>query len=303
MLNQNQPTSSEVTQVAASRSYVFNPNPCYQPPKAGVNPPRLIKAAAKAARENRPSLNTLWRSGYRYHGLTKKLLIEKRSINLHRKRAIDEICVYLANHFNIVTGKVFGSLAQISDACGLTTYNAKGVPSYSRASRAITEHLEAIGAVKVERVWDDTSGSYIPNQVEVTELFFALIGYDYGKVQSAQNQQLAWINKGLMEKGEEPISVTEARQRAKDQHVKAALAARAKSVERKKLEKRANKLSQMDEQDAKYKIQKDLVKMYTKEELAAMGHVEFARLVNERYYTMKKIAASCSPPKPPPESG
>lgn len=303
MINQTLTNHIEANQPTLNRRcYVSNPHPCYEPPKADVNPPRIINAMRKAASENKPSWSAVWRTGYRFHGVTKKPIIEQRSINLHRRRAIDAIAECIAAHVNVVTCKVHASVAQISDWCGLTTYNDQGIPSYSRASRAITEHFEAIGAVKCEREWDKTIGSYIPNIIWVNELFFTLIGFDYGKFQSAQNQQLAWENQGLKEKGEEPISLSEARRRAKDKHIAAAFAARAKKVERKKLEKRAKKLEAMDEQTAKAQIQQDLVKMYTKEELAEMGHVEFTRLVNERYYTMKKIAASSSPPKPPPDS-
>ncbi|BEM75777.1 hypothetical protein SME36J_52000 (plasmid) [Serratia marcescens] len=53
----------------------------------------------------------------------------------------------------------------------------------------------------------------------------------------------------------------------------------------------------MEEQKARQKIQGDLVKLYTRDELAAMGHIEFARQVNERYYAMRKLATS--PPAPP----
>lgn len=211
--------------------------------------------------------------------------------------------MYFAHHFNVVTFKVHGSLAQISDACGLTTYNSKGVPSYSRASRAITEHLEANGCVLVNRKWDDTTGTYIPNYFEVTELFFKLIDFEFGKILSAQQQQLAWQNQGLVEKGEEPITITEAKRRAKDKHIKEALAFRAARMESKKAKRRADKLAAMDVHEAKHKIQNDLIKIYGKEDIVAMGLDEFKRLVDQRYHEMKKLAASTAPPQPPPDSG
>jgi hypothetical protein len=44
-------------------------------------------------------------------------------------------------------------------------------------------------------------------------------------------------NQGLKEKGEAPISLTEARRRAKDKHIKEALAFRAKRIASKKARK------------------------------------------------------------------
>lgn len=296
MTNQTLTNHIETTQPALKRCYVKNPYPCYTPQIANYHPPKVVKAVAKAAKENRPSRSYVWKATYRYQWRTGQQIVEQRSTNLHRRRAMDAVCVYFASHFNLVTFKVHGSLAQISDACGLTTYNAKGVPSYSRASRVITEHLEAAGAVIVHRKWDDTSGSYIPNYFEVTELFFELIDFEYGKILSAQQQQLAWENQGLKEKGEEPISVTEAKRRAKDKHLREALSFRAKRITSKKAQKRYQKLVAMDEREAKHKIQNDLLKMYSKDEIVAMGMAEFKRLVNQRYHQIKKLAASTAPP-------
>ncbi|ECG1392249.1 TPA_asm: hypothetical protein GNB58_004865 [Salmonella enterica subsp. houtenae serovar 45:g,z51:-] len=86
------------------------------------------------------------------------------------------------------------------------------------------KHLEAIGAIHCDRIWDKTTGSWIPNLIWVSELFFTLIGYEYGKYEAAQQQQLAWENKGL----KEAISLTEARRRAKVKHIQTAFEVRAK---------------------------------------------------------------------------
>lgn len=301
MTNQTTINHIETSQKALRYCYVKNPYPCYKRPRDNINPPRIIQAMRNAVIKNKPSWSVIWRTEYRFHGITKKPIIEHRSINLHRRRAIDAMAECIASHVNIITCKVHASLSQISNWCGLTTYSKKGIPSYSRVSRAITEHFEAIGAVTCERKWDKTTGSYIPNIIWVNQLFFELIGFEYGKFKSAQNQQLAWENKGLKKKGEKPISFSEARRRAKDKHIAAAFAIRAKMIADKNLKKYAKKLAEIDEQSAKAQIQKDLIKIYTKEELSEMGYVEFLRLVNKRYYTMKKIAISNLPYKPPPD--
>ncbi|CUX96374.1 plasmid replication initiator RepA [Candidatus Hoaglandella endobia] len=292
-------TSISSAQIVApaflSRSYVNNPHPCYQPPKADMKPPRIIDAMRKSARENPPSKHPLWRTAPRFHAITHGLLWTERAMNLHRRRAVDAIMECLAAHVNLVTSKVFMTLGQISDACGLTTYNRHGQPCYSRASRAINEHIEAIGAVHCERVWDETSGSYIPNIIWVTELFFVLIGYEYGKYLAAQQQQLAWENHKRRETGEGPISLTEARRRAKTQHIKRAFEMRTQKQAHRKQVRRALKLAALDKQEAQNAILKDLVKLYSKDELVAMEHVQLKRLVEQRYHVMRKLATA-----PPP---
>lgn len=293
MDKQNLPVFSQATpQAFSSRRYVKNPHPCYMPPKEDVKPPRIIDAMRKAARDNAPSQHPLWRTAPRYHAMTHELLGNERAMNLHRARAIDAILECLAAHVNIVTGKVYMSLAQISDACGLTTYNAAGKPCYSRASRAINEHLEAIGAVLCDRIWDDTTASYIPNIIWVTELFFVLIGYEYGKYLSAQQQQLSWENQKLRDAGEGPITLTEARRRAKTEHIRRAFDYRTKKLARSKQRRQARKLEAMDEQQARKHILNDLVKLYSKEELGEMGHVELSRMVTQRYHAMCHLATA-----------
>lgn len=274
-----------------SRSYVSNPTPIYIP-KKGVKYPRVIHALCKAVKNNVPSQHPIWKTNLRYHPITKRLLSNTRSMNLHRSRSINAILECLAAHVNLVTGKVFITLKNISDSCGLTTYNRKGIPCYSRVSRAINEHIEAIGAIYCERIWDETTGSYIPNLIWVTELFFVLIGYEYGKFLAAQNQQLAWENKKLVERGKSPITVEEACRRAKIQHVHRAFLIRTqKQVYRKQL-RRAKKLISMSEQDAKYVILKDLTKLFSYSELIEIGYVELKRQVEYRYHAMKKLLST-----------
>ncbi|VVC27435.1 Plasmid replication initiation, RepA [Cinara cedri] len=282
--------SQATPQMFSLRCYVKNPHPCYRPPKDNVKPPRIIHAMRKAARENVPSRHLLWRTAPRYHAITHQLLRNERAINLHRARAIDSIMECLAAHVNIVTGKVYMSLAQISDACGMTTYNAAGKPCYSRVSRAINEHIEAIGAVLCDRIWDDTTASYIPNIIWVTQLFFVLIGYEYGKYLSAQRQQLSWENQKLKGKGEEPITLNEARRRAKAAHIHHAFEYRIKKLAWSRQRRQARKLEAMNKQEARQYILSSLVKFYSKQELIAIGYVELNRMITKRYHSMCKLA-------------
>ncbi|EAO9548305.1 replication associated protein RepA1 [Salmonella enterica] len=273
-------------------SYVTNANPVYSAPKECASPPRIITALRKAALTSNPARHPIWRTADRFHAINHQRLPKERAMNEHRARAVNAICACIADRLNIVTGKVFMTLAQISDSCGLTTYNKDKTPCYSRASRAINEHLEAIGAIHCERVWDETTGSWIPNLIWVSELFFTLIGYEYGKYEAAQQQQLAWENKGLKEKGEPAISLTEARRRAKVKHIQTAFEVRTKKRAFKTQLRQARKLAAMEKQKAQAKILNDLVKLYSQDELAAMGHVELKRQVEHRYAAMRKLATA-----------
>jgi len=294
----NFPVNDALPLLAGSRDYIKNPHPQYQPriDKGTSRPPRIVEAMRLAAQSNNPSRHPLWRTADRFHAISHRPLGTDRAMNEHRARAINAICVCIADRVNIVEGKVYMTLAQISDACGLTTWS-NGVPSYSRACRAINEHLEAIGAIHCDRIWDETTGSWIPNLIWVTELFFTLIGFEYGKYLAAQQQQLAWRNKKLLKDGETAITVTEARRRAKERHIKTAFEIRARKHAWKVQMKRAKKLASMDEQQARQKILGDLVKLYDKGELVAMGHSELKRQIDERYYAMRKLATSpCQAP-------
>lgn len=297
MTDHNIPGNS--TRPSGYRDYVKNPYPQYQPlrVKDAPAPPRIVDALRCAAQENNPARHPLWRTAERFHAVTHTPLGTERGMNEHRARAINAICVCIADRVNIVEGKVYMTLAQISDACGLTTYSEAGIPSYTRACRAINEHLEAIGAIQCDRIWDATTGSWIPNIIWVTELFFTLIGYEYGKYQAAQQQQLAYRNKKLLEAGESAISVTEARRRAKALHIRTAFEIRTRKRAYKVQLKRARKIAAMEEQTARQKILGDLVRLHSRDELAAMGHAELKRQVDERYHGMRKLASS--PPTPP----
>ncbi|WP_232037622.1 plasmid replication initiator RepA [Candidatus Erwinia haradaeae] len=286
--------SQAKTRTSKAHCYVNNPYPCYRPPKENVKPPRIIYAMRQAARMNAPSRHPIWRVAPRYHPITHSVLNNQRAMNSHRARAIDAIIECLAAHVNIVTGKVYMSLAQISDACGLTTYNTEGKPCYSRTSRAINEHLEALGAIFCDRIWDKTTGSYIPNMIWVTKLFFVLIDYEYGKYLSAQKQQLSWENQKLRKAGEGPITLTEARRRAKAEHIRRAFVYRTQKLAWNKQYRRARKLEAMDERKARGSILQDLVKIYRVEELGAMGYIELNRMITHRYHAMCKLASSTS---------
>lgn len=272
-----------------NRCYIKNPYPCYTFPKVNMRPPKIICAMRKAVKKNSPSQHPLWRITPRYHAINHKLLSNDRKINIYRCRAIDAIMECIATHVNLMTSKVFMTLGQISDACGLTTYNAKGKPCYSRASRAINEHIEAIGAIYCERIWDKTTNSYIPNIIWVTEIFFILIDFNYKHYLIAQKKQLNWNNKKLLHLGENPLSLKEAKSKIKCQHIKKSFKDKIEKKCFAKQLRKAKKLLSLEPNQAKAEILNDLIKIYTKEELINIGYVELKNQVDKRYFSLKQI--------------
>lgn len=273
--------------------YVSNPYPRYQPPKADAAKPAIVKALVKAAQNSNPARHEAWYTTPRLDVKTglKKLFIKR--MNAHRARAVNALMVAMADRLNIVSGKVGAGVEQLSDWCGLST-GSGAKKSISRSSRALTT-LEELGAIKCERVWDDSTHSYIPKIIWVTELFFVLIDYEFGKFLSAQSQQLAWENQKLRDKGESPITLSEARRRAKEKHIKNAFDYRLKKRAFNKQRRHARKIDEIAPAQARHSIMNDLVKLHSKDELEAMGHQGLRRLVDQRYYALRKLAASTAP--------
>lgn len=278
--------------------YVSNPYPRYQPPKADAAKPAIVKALVKAAQNSNPARHEAWYTTPRLDVKTglKKPFIKR--MNAHRARAVNALMVAMADRLNIVSGKVEAGVEQLSDWCGLST-GSGAKKSISRASRALTT-LEELGAIKCERVWDDSTHSYIPKIIWVTELFFVLIDYELGKFLSAQSQQLAWENQKLRDKGEGPITLSEARRRAKEKHIKKAFDYRLKKRAFNKQRRHARKIDEMEPAQARHSIMNDLVKLHSKDELEAMGHQGLRRLVDQRYHALRKLAASTAPPPDTP---
>ncbi|MGP4123936.1 MAG: plasmid replication initiator RepA [Sodalis sp. (in: enterobacteria)] len=241
--------------------YVSNPYPRYQQLKADAVKPAILKVLVKMAQDSNPSRHEAWYTTPRLDlktGLKKPFM---KRMNAHRARAVNALMVAMADRLNIVSAKVEASVEQLSDWCGLST-GSRAKKSISRASRALTT-LEELGAIKCERVWDDTTHSYIPKIIWVTELFFVLINYEVGKFLAAQNQQLAWENQKLRAKSEGPITLSEARRRAKENHIKKAFDYRLKRRVFNKQRRLACKINEMQPSQARHSIMNNLVKLHS----------------------------------------
>lgn len=270
--------------------YVRNPHPRYQPPKVDASKPAIIKALVNAASHSNPARHEAWYTTPRIDQKTGLGRPFHKRMNEHRARAINALMVGLSDRLNIVSSKVEASVEQLSDWCGLST-GGKANKSISRASRALAT-LEELGALACERTWDEVSRSYIPKIIWVTELFFVLIGYELGKYQAAQHQQLAWENQKLREAGEAPITLSEARRRAKERHIKRAFEHRTRQRAFKQQRRQAQKLMRMAREQARAEILNGLIKQYSQKELEAMGHQALRRQVDQRYHALRKLATS-----------
>ncbi|WP_413484549.1 plasmid replication initiator RepA [Morganella psychrotolerans] len=282
------------TQANRRRSYVSNPVPAYNSPNMAAKKPAIVKALTKAAASCNPARHEAWYTTPRVLQKSGTARLFRKRMNEHRARAINALMVAMTDRLNIVSGKIEASVEQLSDWCGLSTQVDGSVKSISRCSRAIMT-LEELGALACERVWDEASRSHIPKLIWVTELFFVLIGYDLGRFQAAQSQQLAWVNQGLLKQGDKPITLTEARRRAKEQHIRRAFEVRARNRNFKYQKKQALKLMQQDQQVAKTEILRGLVKMFSAFELESMGYKELQRQVDQRYFTLRKLAGTEPP--------
>jgi incFII family plasmid replication initiator RepA len=274
-----------------SRLYVSNPNPKFTPPPQKKQRPAFIRAALKQAESVDVARSELFYTLQPINPVTLTPVRRERRMNEHRAKAIRALVQACIFHMNIVTGMVQATVTALSDECGLTSKSKAGNASVSRCCRAIL-HLEQYGILRCDKVWDKTLGMWIPKMIWVTELFFVMIGLERGKHEAAQRQQLAWVNQGLMKDGEEPISITEAKRRAKELHIKRAFEHRQRQHLVKKQHRKAIKLMAQEEVKARSQILTELVTRYSREELQEMGHEGLKKQVDILYYQLRKLAQS-----------
>lgn len=276
--------------------YISNLYPVFTPPLSEKKRPAFIRYSMQRAAEKDVARSELLYIVQPTDPKTGALLSRFRRLNEHRARALRAMVPAMLHHYNIASGLVMASVEQLADECGLSTLSEAGNKSITRASRLITDFMEPMGLVVCEKVWDKLMASYIPKLITLTPLFFMLFGVSPEKLESAQNQQMGWINKGLLEKGEPSITLTEARRRAKEQHIKRAFAHRKSRYTINKQRKLAKRMLKLDEETAKHEILNKVVTRYSLLELTGMGHEGLKKQVDIEYYRLRKIAST-----PPPD--
>ncbi|CAL4326062.1 plasmid replication initiator RepA [Buchnera aphidicola] len=277
------------------KSYVYNQNPTFTPPKNNKRRPYFICFAMKKASEidvARCELNYVIQPKNVKTGIPLK---RYRRLNEHRASAMRAMVLAMLYHFNISSQLVQASVEQLSDECGLSTLSKIGNKSITRASRLITQFMEPMGFVTCKKIWDRVLGNYMPKMITLTPLFFMLLNISEKQLINAKNQQLGWINKNLIIKGLKPISAIEAQRRAKDTQMRNLFKYRISKHNFYKKRKHAQRIIALDEKEARQKILRALVGKYSISELTKLGPSGLKKQVNISYYYLKKIATNTYP--------
>ncbi|AWI49412.1 plasmid replication initiator RepA [Buchnera aphidicola] len=281
--------------MSSRENYVYNRNPVFTAPKNNKRRPSFICYAMKKASEidvARCELNYVIQPKNIKTGLPLKRF---RRLNEHRACALRAMVSAMLYHFNISSELVQASVEQLSDECGLSTLSKVGNKSITRASRLITDFMEPMGFVTCKKIWDRVLGNYMPKMITLTPLFFMLLDISEKQLINAKKQQLGWINKNLITKGLKPITVIEAKRRAKDIQMRNLFKYRISKHNFYKKRKNAQRLIALDEKEARQKILRALVAKYSISELTTLGPSGLKKQVNISYYYLKKIATNRYP--------
>lgn len=275
--------------------YVLNPNPEFQAPahhkhKLPAFNTRLIKTVSKRDVSR-------WEGFYflpAYHHKTHQRIERQRHFNKHRARAIRALVHAMVYHLHIVSGTIPACFTTLAKEAGLATVSKAGNLSITRATRA-AQTLAAWGLIQYKLIFDKVTKQYFPAEIEVTELFFDFVGVGADAFKKAQNQQLAWLNSGLLKKGEVAISFTEARRRQKQQYMETVWKRRKASQEMKKIKKAAKAAMAKDDESLRHDVAKQIQReirdgLHEGIDLAGAKH-----LVNKRIKYYRQVASSSDP--------
>ncbi|QCI21900.1 replication protein RepA (plasmid) [Buchnera aphidicola (Hyadaphis tataricae)] len=282
--------------MTSRQCYIYNSNPTFQPPKNQKRRPFFICDAMKKAEEIDVARCELSFFLQAKNIKSRTFALKRfRLLNKHRACAMRAMVSAMLYHFNISSELVQASVEQLSDECGLSTYSKAGNKSITRASRLITNFMEPMGFVICQKQWDKMLGNYMPKIIKLTPLFFMLLGISEKKIINAQQQQLGWINKNLISKGLNPITILDAKRRSKDIQMKSILKYRMSRHAFYKKQRNAQKLISLNETEARQTILRALVSKYSLSELTKLGPHGLKKQVNISYYYLRKIAKNQYP--------
>lgn len=275
--------------------YVLNANPAFQIPAHHKHElpafnKRLINVVSKRDVSR-------WEGFYflpAYHHKTHQRIERQRHFNKHRARAICALAHAMCYHLHIASGTIPACFTTLANEAGLATVSKAGNLSITRATRA-AHTLAAWGLIQYKLIWDKVTKQYFPAEIEVTELFFDFIGVGADAFKRAQNQQLAWINRGLLKKGEAAISLTEARRRQKQQYIETTWKRRKASQEMKKIQKAAKVAVAKKDEELRHMVAKQIQSeirqgLHEGIDLASVKH-----LLNKRIMYYRTVASSDDP--------
>ncbi|CAM3828338.1 plasmid replication initiator RepA [Rouxiella silvae] len=276
--------------------YVKNANPSFTVPKHHThNIPPFNKRLLSCVRGRDVSR---WEGFYclpAYHHKKEGQRIERRRhFNAHRAKAINALVEAMAYHLHLVSGTVPVSFTTLAEEAGLSTRSQSGNLSITRATRA-AQTLAQWGVIHYRLMWDKVTKQYFPADIEVTHLFFDLIGVGNEAYKKAQNQQLAWINLDLAKAGEPAISLTEARRRQKQKLIDITWKRRKATQDIKAKRKKAKAALLKDVAELRHLAAKQLQFEMRQGLHEGIDMAGFKHLLNQRIAYYRKTASSSDP--------
>lgn len=233
-----------------------------------------------------------WEGFYFYdafHHKTHQPLDRKRHFHRHRARAMNALVQAMVYHLNIVSGTVPVSFTTLAREAGLATHSAAGNESITRATRA-AQDLAAFGLISYKLLWDKVTRQFFPADIEVTDRFFDMAGSTAEAWQHARNQQLAWINQGLVKKGEKPLTLSEARRRQKEKLIEVAWQKRKNDRHIRQQQKMATLIARHDEPDLRHQVSCQIQLEMSQGQHQGLSLTEFRHLVNKRIAWINAVA-------------
>jgi incFII family plasmid replication initiator RepA len=224
-----------------------------------------------------------------FHHKTHRLLERKRHFNRHRARALNALVEAMVYHLNIVSGTVPASFTTLAREAGLATTSMAGNESITRATRA-AQDLAAFGLITYKLLFDKVTRQFFPADIEVTDRFFDMAGSTAEAWASARNQQLAWINQGLVKNGEKPVTLTEARRRQKEKLVEITWQKRKADQDIRRKQKMAKLATRNSETDLRHQISCQIQHEMSQGEHQGLSLDDFRRLVNQRLSWIYTVA-------------
>ncbi|MFK3663588.1 plasmid replication initiator RepA [Scandinavium sp. NPDC088450] len=224
-----------------------------------------------------------------FHHRTNRLIVRKRHFNRHRACALNALVEAMVYHLNIVSGTIPVSFTTLARESGLATTSAAGNESITRATRA-AQDLAAFGLITYKLLFDKVTRQFFPADIEVTDRFFDMAGSTARAWASARNQQLAWINQGLVRNGEKPLTLTEARRRQKEKLVEITWQKRKAEQDIRRKQKMATLANRHSEPDLRHQISCQIQREMSQGQHQGLSLDEFRHLVNKRLAWIYAVA-------------
>lgn len=224
-----------------------------------------------------------------YHHKTSKPVVRSRHFNKHRARAINALVHAMAYHLNIISGTVPASFTTLAREAGLSTLSAAGNESITRATRA-AQDLAAYGIISYKLLWDKVTRQFFPADIQVTERFFDMAGSSAQAWHKASNQQLAWVNMGLVKKGHKPLTRTEAARLQREKLTEITWQKRKTAQDIRRKQKIARLAVRKDENTLRHNISCQIQHEMSQGLHNGLSFDGFRKLVNQRLSWIQTVA-------------